>query len=61
MATAEETSATSSELSSAEVSRASASTAAYQRSDGPLKGGIGKSVPWKENSTSTTTGRKMKP
>ena len=52
--------ATSTELTSAEVSRVSPSTASYQRSDGPVKGGIGKDVACSENSTSTTTGRKMK-
>ena len=36
-------------------------TATYQRSDGPLKGGIGNDEPWSENSTRTMTGRKMKP
>ena len=49
------------ELTSAPVSRGSDSTTPYQRSDGPVKGGTGKSVAWKENSTSTATGRKMKP
>ena len=38
----------------------SANAAWYQRSDGPLKGGTGRLPPWKENSTSTITGRKMK-
>ena len=37
------------------------STASYQRSDGPVKGGMGKAVDCSENTTSTTTGRKMKP
>ena len=57
----EESTATSSELTRAEVSRVSDSTAWYQRSDGPVNGGIGKEVACSENSTSTTTGRKMKP
>ena len=61
VAVAELSSATITELPSPAVSRASPSTASYQRSDGPLKGGMGNSVPWKENSTSTATGRKMKP
>ena len=52
---------TMTELMSPSVRRASRSTAPYQRSDGPLKGGMGNSVPWNEYSTSTPTGRKMNP
>ena len=57
----EERSATRIELTSASIMRASAKTAAYHFSDGPLKGGTGTREPWKENSTRTATGRKMKP
>lgn len=56
-ATDEETTATSAELPSAAVSLSSPRTALYQRSDGPVKGGIGKRVACSENRTRTTTGR----
>ncbi len=60
-ATRDEMIATARELNRAEVSRGSFSTASYQRDDGPVKGGMGKAVDCSENTTSTTTGRKMKP
>jgi hypothetical protein len=58
-AIADEILATISEFIKAEVSRVSFNTAAYQRSEGPVKGGIGKAVDCSENTTSTMTGKKM--
>jgi len=49
------------EFHSASMRRASVSTASYQRSDGPRNGGTGTRESWKEKSTRTATGRKMKP
>jgi hypothetical protein len=60
-ATAEEIPATAREFNRAEVSRGSFNTASYQRNDGPVKGGMGKAVDCSENTTSTTTGKNMKP
>ncbi|MCY1244358.1 hypothetical protein D9M68_425270 [compost metagenome] len=56
----EETSATTIELPSAAISLRSAKTASYHCSEKPLKGGTGSRPSWKEKSTSTATGRKMK-
>ncbi len=58
--TAEEAMARTMELPRPDISRRSASTASYQRSEGPLKGGMGNWLPWKEKRISTATGRKMK-
>ncbi len=60
MAAAADTSPTCSELRSADVMRPSASSSEYQRREGPVNGGTGTVVAWKENSTSEATGRKMK-
>ena len=59
--TSEETSATRIELVSASIMRLSEKTAAYHLSDGPLNGGMGTRDSWKENSTRTATGKKIKP
>ena len=61
VATADESTATEIELTSASITRRFSKTRSYHCREKPLKGGVGRVPSWNENSTSTATGSRMKP